>query len=87
MALGHVASPDLTFSAVFQPLFPFISQTLAVVSDGGLLLCFHSPPPHRSPFGGGGCKAGTRGLLEIIKIYASVCKHTFKSWRFPSAGI
>lgn len=45
------------------------------------------PPLTDPPFGEGGCQAGPQGLLEIIKIYASVCKHTFKSWRFPSAGI
>lgn len=41
-------------------------------------------PQYAFPFWGEGCKTGTHGLLEIIKIYASVCKHTFKSWRFPS---
>lgn len=83
--MGHVASLGLTFSAVFPNLFPFIS--VGVGLQWRPLALLSSPPPYRSPFWGGGCEAGAHGLLEIIKIYASVCKHTFKSWRFPSAGI
>lgn len=67
--------------------FPNLSSPSSCKSwCGSPIEASHSAPRpnHTSPFWEGGCKAGTHGLLEIIKIYASVCKHTFKSWRFPS---
>lgn len=83
MALGPVASLGLAFSLGF-PTSP--SLHLVKAGGGSHVEASHSAPPHThiSPFWGEGCKAGTHGLLEIIKIYASVCEHTFKSWRFPS---
>lgn len=78
MALGRVASLGLTFSAVHLPTSSPLHPSEA--SDGSRVAASHSAfiltPPYMSPLWGGGCKAGAHGLLDIIKIYASVCKHT-----------
>lgn len=79
IALGCVASLGLSFSELHFPTSPPLRPSKA--GGGSLAEAFHaafiSPPPlYMSLFWGGGCKAGTHGLLEIIKIYASVCKHT-----------
>jgi hypothetical protein len=69
-------------------LFTNLSSLHLSKTGGGSRVKSSLPSPPllytHPPFGEGGCKAGTNSLLEIIKIYASVCKHTFKSWRFPS---
>lgn len=83
--MGPLASLGLAFSrCVSQPLLPFSSRKLAVGFGLRPLTLPSSSLTHTSSFWGEGCKTGMHGLLEIIKIYASVCKHTFKSWRFPS---
>lgn len=77
MALGRGASLGLAFSML---RLPTSSLHLSKAGGGSRVEASHSafipPPLYTSPFWGGGCKAGTQGLLEIIKIYASVCKHT-----------
>lgn len=93
VAFSPAASPDLALSALPLPVFPpTLLEKRTSKQAGrrwglgcGLSFCRLSPSLYTLAFlGRRDARPGTPSLLEIMKIYASACKHTFKSWRFPS---